>query len=83
MELISNSIKYAFIGENKGQINVAITNKGGYKITVSDDGIGFPKDVAPKNLNTLGMQIVFSLTDQIDGQLNLLDKEGTTFELTF
>ncbi len=52
---------------------------GGYKLSVSDNGIGFPEDLDYRNTDTLGMLIVNSLTEQIDGELSLDRSKGTKF----
>ena len=48
----------------------------GYKSTsfilkVSDDGIGILESIDFKNPNSLGMQLVTTLVDQLDGELEL------------
>jgi two-component sensor histidine kinase len=64
-ELVTNSAKYA-----KGKITVRLDrNPGkGYELSVSDDGPGFPEGFDPKKSKGLGMKIVSSLVNQIDGQ---------------
>ena len=64
-ELVTNSAKYA-----KGKITVRLgRNPGkGYELSVSDDGPGFPEGFDPKKSKGLGMKIVSSLVNQIDGQ---------------
>jgi two-component system, sensor histidine kinase PdtaS len=64
-ELVTNSAKYA-----KGKITVRLDrNPGeGYELSVSDDGPGFPEGFDPKKSKGLGMKIVSSLINQIDGQ---------------
>jgi two-component sensor histidine kinase len=54
-----------------------------YEFIVKDNGIGFPEDLDYKNTESLGLQIVNSLTDQIDGQIKLDNNNGTEFKITF
>jgi two-component system, sensor histidine kinase PdtaS len=63
-ELVTNSAKYA-----NGKITVSLgVNPGkGYELSVSDDGAGFPEGFDPAKSKGLGMKIVSSLVDQIDG----------------
>ena len=56
---------------------------GHYEFTVKDNGIGFPEDLDYKNTDSLGLQIVNSLTDQIDGEITLDRNNGTEFKITF
>lgn len=85
-ELVSNALKYAFPGEASGSITVNICKmeEGGvYKLSVKDNGKGLPDDFDIYNATTLGLQIVLSLSDQLDGKLEIVRDGGTSFELTF
>nr|WP_233164507.1 sensor histidine kinase [Pedobacter sp. ASV28] len=81
VELISNSIKHAFIKQNIGNINVVIlkdesTKKN--KLFYADNGIGFDFNlIAPKGL---GIEIIKGLIDQLDG--TTITKQTRGFELT-
>lgn len=83
-ELISNSIKYAFNGIDSPLITVSL--KQHHKentLIVSDNGVGFPSGFNWRNTESLGMQLVQILSEQIDGEINLIDSPGTCFELRF
>jgi PAS domain S-box-containing protein len=83
-ELITNSMKYAFPDEEKGTITVAFNKKkDNFVLIVSDDGEGFPENLDYENTESLGMQLVTSLTKQISGELELDRTNGTTFKITF
>jgi len=84
-ELISNSLKHAFPGNRKGKINVKmeIIEENKFSLIISDNGIGFPEDIDFRNTKSLGMQLVITLTDQIDGKIELIRGNGTTFKITF
>ncbi len=84
-ELITNSIKYAFEGRDSGKISVVMDCSGEEKVlSISDDGVGIPDDVDPFQRPSLGMNIVHSVvTDQMDGTIELVRGEGTTWVLTF
>ena len=85
MELITNSIKYAFPKKQKGTIFIKIEEENlSCKLTISDNGIGFPKGLNYLKSKRLGLQIVNSLTEQLDGEMQLIETTtGTTFEMTF
>jgi two-component sensor histidine kinase len=94
-ELVSNSLKHAFTGIDKGEIRIKLRREGNgeYKVegrkrtnftlTVSDNGIGIPEDIDIKNLDTLGVQLVTSLVDQLDGEFELKRHNGTEFTIKF
>jgi PAS domain S-box-containing protein len=83
-ELVSNSLKHAFPDERTGEINVVFTlTNDEYQLKVSDTGIGFPPDLDYRNTDSLGMQLVTSLTSQIDGELELDTTKGTEFCIKF
>lgn len=83
-ELISNSLKYAFPGNNKGEINISFgQNDGKYEIILSDNGIGFPKELDYRKTKSLGLQLVNTLVGQIDGTISMENTAGTTFKITF
>jgi two-component sensor histidine kinase len=63
-ELVMNSAKHA-----DGKITVRLgMYAGGYELSVSDNGPGFPKGFDPTKSSGLGMKIVSSLVSQIGGQ---------------
>ena len=83
-ELVSNSLKYAFPKGKTGNLNVSLkrcSNK--YELTISDNGIGFPEDLDFKNTDSLGLQLVNNLVDQIDGEITLDTSQGTKFKIIF
>ena len=83
-EIISNSLKYAFPNNRDGIIFVTLkVNKKNVKIEVGDNGIGIPESVDIKNTQTLGLQLVDTLVEQIGGTLNLNRNKGTIFNIDF
>ena len=94
-ELVSNSLKYAFIGRDKGriQIKLLIEKDGEYKkegdkdtsfvMTVSDNGIGISENIDIENIDSLGIQLINALVDQLDGKLELKRDNGTVFTIKF
>ncbi len=84
-ELVSNALKYAFPGDLNGRICIRLREDQDrrYVLTVSDNGVGFPKDLDFRNTETLGLQLVMTLTSQLGGTIQLNDGEGTTFAVRF
>ena len=83
-ELTTNSLKYAFPDGKRGKIIIDFHPiDEHYEFTLKDNGIGFPEDLNFHDTDTLGLQIVNSLTDQIDGEITLDKNNGTEFKITF
>jgi len=52
-------------------------------LIISDNGIGFPEELDYKNTESLGLQIVNTLTNQIGGVITMNVQDGTTFIIKF
>lgn len=83
-ELITNAVKYAFVGDRTGTIDVILDGQGtDIAITVGDDGVGLPDGFDPSKSHGLGMRIVTALTRQVRGKLTVLRRPaGAAFLLT-
>lgn len=84
-ELVSNALKHAFPEERSGEIRITLhtTAAGRYVLSVADDGVGLPTDIDVSRADSLGLQLVDDLTQQIHGEL-LVDRHGgTRFVVTF
>jgi PAS domain S-box-containing protein len=69
-ELISNAFKYAFPEGRKGKIDVNVKKMHNFvEIIVADDGVGIKPEIDIKNTESLGLQLVTSLVEQLDGEL--------------
>jgi two-component sensor histidine kinase len=84
-ELVSNSMKYAFPGEQVGTIEVSllVSSADSISLSVKDDGIGIPTDITIENSSSLGLQLVHLLAKQIYGTLKTERKNGTRVEIIF
>jgi len=83
-ELLTNIMKYAFIGRSEGVIRVSATRIGdAASIAVQDDGNGVPEAVNFQNTPGFGLMLVRTLTEQIGGTIALRRGRGTTVELRF
>ncbi|MBL7918366.1 MAG: sensor histidine kinase [Bacteroidia bacterium] len=79
-ELVTNAIKHAFPGARKGIISINLATQNNFVLlTVEDNGIGMQEDLKPENSGTLGLQLVYTLVDQIDGKIKFerLQPNGT------
>jgi len=84
-ELVSNALKHAFPGKKKGEIYVklSLAEDEAILLVVADDGVGLPLEVDFKEPETLGLQLVKDLVDQLEGTVRLDRDGGTAFTVTF
>ncbi|MGQ9837173.1 MAG: PAS domain S-box protein [Cyanobacteriota bacterium] len=83
-ELVTNSLKYAFPKGRSGEICIHFSQtRKSTQLCVSDNGIGLPPDFDFKETQSLGLQLVATLTEQLEGKIKLKNKAGTTFIITF
>ncbi len=84
-EMISNSLKHAFKGRDEGLITVNLgkNDQGLFELIVGDNGVGLPKDFTFQSANTLGMELIDTLTSQLDGKISRMDREGSFFKIEF
>lgn len=84
-EIITNSVKYAFVGREKGLIEVEIllTELNEMILKIKDDGIGIADDLQQEN-ESLGFELIEVLVEQLDGEKTISsDSTGTAFEIRF
>ena len=90
-ELVSNSLKHAFNKDEEGKIRIQLCreeknkeiNKSLFSLTVSDNGKGIPEDIELKSVESLGLQLVSTLVDQLDGEIEIKREQGTEFRIIF
>ncbi|AKB36969.1 Sensory transduction histidine kinase [Methanosarcina siciliae C2J] len=106
-ELVSNSLKHAFLKGENGEICVRLkkeengkdgkgtgrldTGKGikagapgkCFSLIVRDNGKGFPEDLDFRETDSLGLQLVVSLVEQVEGSIELDTSRETEFRIRF
>lgn len=84
-ELLSNALKHAFPTGRSGEIHIALQVDAAQQVTlvVSDTGIGLPVELDFLNAETLGLQLISTLTEQLEGTLTVDRDNGTVFTLKF
>jgi two-component sensor histidine kinase len=83
-ELFTNACKYAFAGRKEGSITVAVQDGGEHiEVRVVDTGVGVPEGTDLIRDGHLGMTIVRSIVQQLDGSLGLEVCDGTCFRVRF
>ncbi|MCX9085912.1 MAG: ATP-binding protein [Candidatus Methanoperedens sp.] len=85
-ELLMNSLKYAFPNGRQGTIKITFKQKDNnmLQLTISDDGVGFPKDLDIRNTESLGLRLVSNLAEsQLHDEIILNRDSGTEFQINF
>lgn len=84
-ELVSNALKYAFTNGFGGCVTIKIkkTKNNKVEMVIADNGRGMPDNIDYKNTETLGLQLVSILAEQINGTITLIRTKGTTFKINF
>jgi two-component sensor histidine kinase len=84
-ELISNAYKHAYPGGRSGEIMLRLNRFTGeeIEIEVADDGVGLPEGFDIHKVKSLGMQLVVSLSQQLDADLRYESDRGTRVVLRF
>ncbi|AUB59995.1 histidine kinase [Methanobacterium subterraneum] len=83
-ELVSNSLKYAFKDRDEGEIRISLletAEPGKYLLLIRDDGTGFPHELDFAESHSLGLQLVNTLVNQLDGEIEMITNGGTTFNI--
>lgn len=80
-ELVTNSFKHAFSNVEEALINIKLidTEKGSYKLEITDNGIGYQ---LPKNSHeSFGMKLVHTLVEQLKGTIIKSSGAGTSYKI--
>ena len=83
-ELVTNVFKYGHSEGTPDRLHVSLTSspERGLCLTVEDSGAGLPADYNIETAQSLGMQLVNTLTQQLKGQLEVQTRPRTRFTLT-
>lgn len=84
MELVTNSLKYAFPQNQNKKIAISMSVNAANLCTMSvrDNGVGYP-DINLFESQSIGMQLIVSLSEQLEGKINMENDDGAQFELIF
>lgn len=84
-ELITNSCKYAFSKEERGGLNIQISQQGdgSYLLVHQDSGPGLPDGLDPAKVKSLGLRLVSRLAKQLHGTIQYSYENGCRFDITF
>ncbi|MCM5661644.1 sensor histidine kinase [Galbibacter mesophilus] len=85
-EFITNSFKHAFPHKDEGTITISIeqTDLEYFRLTLSDDGVGYAEDNCTSSQGSMGLKLINSLTRQLRGSINKLEAtNGVTYLIRF
>ncbi|MFL5764858.1 MAG: PAS domain S-box protein [Bacteroidia bacterium] len=84
-EIVSNALKYAFTENSMGgEISISMKIEGDdLVLRIGDNGKGLPKHIDYRNTESLGLQLVVTLTDQLSGNIELDLEKGTNYTIIF
>lgn len=84
-EIITNSIKHAFPDNKEGMITIQLSKglTNDYLLVVGDNGIGMPKELDLSNPQTMGLQLIMTLAEQLDASIEIQRDTGTEYRFSF
>ncbi|WP_052732601.1 tetratricopeptide repeat protein [Hymenobacter terrenus] len=86
-ELLSNAYNHAFPDGRNGQVDLHISapdSSGTFTATISDNGVGLPRNFKLENTSSLGLRLVNNLTRQLKGTFQAQNSaSGARFIITF
>lgn len=85
-ELITNSLKHAFHGRESGRISLSLHQAAErtFDLRYMDNGVGMPPEKMQDDGTTLGVSLIESLVDQLNGRMTVeSDTDGTRYHIRF
>ncbi|TVR39830.1 MAG: hypothetical protein EA392_05175 [Cryomorphaceae bacterium] len=83
-EIITNALKHAFTG-NTGLLEIKLRDLGNkdYELVVADNGQGFPEGLEMHELHSLGVELIHTLAEQLDGSVQMDNESGARYTIRF
>lgn len=84
-EVITNSMKYAFKGCDRGTIFIGMKHLDNKRceLTISDDGVGVDTEKLKSLKDSLGMELIETFVNQLDGSVEMSVENGTQYHIVF
>ena len=82
-ELVTNAFKHAFKDINHPLIAISLkqTEEKSIELKVADNGKGLQPAADFKKSGSFGMKLVYTLVDQLNGELSINQHQGTVFTI--
>ena len=82
-EVITNAMKYAFAGRERGRLTVAFRRESqDLVLTIADDGVGAAVDLTEQS-TSFGSLLIHTLAEQLEGELSVTERSGRQVALRF
>lgn len=84
-EVVTNILKHAFVDSEEGTISVHLSEKNNrVTLVISDNGVGLPDDFDIEKSDSLGMELINTLSEQLGAVYSYgPDTVGTRFDISF
>ncbi|MFO7848897.1 MAG: PAS domain S-box protein [Spirochaetia bacterium] len=85
-ETATNAIKHGFTREEEARFEVVLAedkNRSRYFLKISNSGNSFPEEIDIDTTESMGLQLIKTLVEQVNGTLELKKKPNPTFTITF
>lgn len=83
-ELVTNAMKYAYLDHDAPVLSVKLKEKNNtIMLSIGDNGVGLPEDFKYEESDSLGIQLVYTLVEQLQGNIEIIREKGTEFLITF
>lgn len=83
-EAVTNSIKYAFPDNRKGEVLISLVDEGQrIKLELADNGIGMPETDNNVESESLGLQLIKGLSEDINANISFKVDNGTSITIEF
>lgn len=81
-ELVTNALQYSQNGSG-GTVSLGLKKEKDNQVlfSISNTGLPLPEDIDLNNPVTFGLQLVKGLTEQLEGDIQLLDREKSAIEV--
>lgn len=84
-EILTNSFKHAFVGKDEGTIDIHFkkNEEGKLQLIIHDDGVGLPTNGQSKEPTSLGMNLIRTLSKQLQADHEISNDNGARFKFVF
>lgn len=84
-EAVTNCVKYAFAGKTSGKIDITLRqiDAKNFRLIIRDNGIGIPKEFLEGEKETLGIELINILSQQLGGEAKFFNLNGTEVSVVF